>query len=41
MCGTIECHDDRLSQVFSTAWDRLKEEQRNGAELPIDPLRIQ
>ncbi len=29
------------SQVFSSAWDRLKEEQRNGAELPIDPYALE
>ncbi len=28
-------------QVFSSAWDRLKEEQRNGAELPIDPYSLE
>jgi Mlc titration factor MtfA (ptsG expression regulator) len=29
------------SQVFSSAWDRLKEEQRNGSELPIDPYALE
>jgi len=29
------------SRVFSSAWDRLKEEQRNGAELPIDPYALE
>ncbi len=29
------------SQVFSGAWDRLKEEQRNGADLPIDPYALE
>jgi hypothetical protein len=29
------------SQVFSSAWDRLKEEQRNGGELPIDPYALE
>jgi Mlc titration factor MtfA (ptsG expression regulator) len=29
------------SQVFSKAWDRLKEEQRNGVELPIDPYALE
>jgi Mlc titration factor MtfA (ptsG expression regulator) len=29
------------SQVFSSAWDRLKEEQRNGAELAIDPYALE
>ena len=28
-------------KVFSSAWDRLKEEQRNGAELPIDPYALE
>lgn len=29
------------SQVFSSAWDRLQEERRNGAELPIDPYALE
>jgi len=29
------------SRVFSGAWDRLKEEQRNGADLPIDPYALE
>lgn len=29
------------SQVFSAAWDHLKQEQRNGAELPIDPYALE
>jgi len=29
------------SRVFSSAWDRLQEEQRNGAELPIDPYALE
>jgi Mlc titration factor MtfA (ptsG expression regulator) len=34
--------DRRLwSQVFSSAWDRLKEEQRNGVGLPIDPYALE
>jgi Mlc titration factor MtfA (ptsG expression regulator) len=28
-------------QVFSNAWDRLKEDQRNGIELPIDPYGLE
>jgi Mlc titration factor MtfA (ptsG expression regulator) len=28
-------------QAFSSEWDRLKEEQRNGAELPIDPYALE
>ncbi len=28
-------------QVFSSAWDRLKVEQGNGADLPIDPYGLQ
>jgi Mlc titration factor MtfA (ptsG expression regulator) len=28
-------------QVFSDAWNRLKEEQRNGVELPIDPYAME
>ena len=28
-------------QVFSREWDRLKEAQRNGAELPIDPYALE
>jgi len=28
-------------QVFSSAWDRLKEDQRNGVELPIDPYALE
>ena len=26
--------------VFSSAWDRLQDEQRNGADLPIDPYGL-
>ncbi|MGP1665286.1 MAG: zinc-dependent peptidase, partial [Rhodanobacter sp.] len=26
---------------FSSAWDRLKEDQRNGVELPIDPYALE
>ena len=29
------------SRVFSSAWDRLKEEQHNGIELPIDPYALE
>jgi Mlc titration factor MtfA (ptsG expression regulator) len=29
------------SRVFSSAWNRLKEEQRNGSELPIDPYALE
>ena len=29
------------TRVFSSAWDRLKEEQRNGAELPMDPYALE
>ena len=29
------------SRVFSGAWDRLKEDQRSGAELPIDPYALE
>jgi MtfA peptidase len=29
------------SRMFSGAWDRLKEEQRNGADLPIDPYALE
>ncbi|WP_229792718.1 zinc-dependent peptidase [Rhodanobacter panaciterrae] len=29
------------SRVFSSAWDRLKEDQRNGVELPIDPYALE
>jgi len=29
------------SQVFSGAWDRLRKEQREGAELPIDPYGLE
>jgi Mlc titration factor MtfA (ptsG expression regulator) len=29
------------SQVFSSAWDHLQEEQRNGAELPINPYALE
>ena len=29
------------SRVFSTAWDRLRDEQRNGVELPIDPYALE
>jgi Mlc titration factor MtfA (ptsG expression regulator) len=28
-------------QVFSSEWDRLKEAQRNGAELPLDPYALE
>ncbi|MEO5831664.1 MAG: M90 family metallopeptidase [Rhodanobacter sp.] len=28
-------------QVFSSTWDRLKEEQHNGVELPIDPYALE
>jgi MtfA peptidase len=28
-------------RVFSSEWDRLKEEQRNGAELPIDSYALE
>ena len=28
-------------QVFSSAWDRLQDERRNGAELPIDPYALE
>ncbi len=28
-------------RVFSSAWDRLREERRNGLELPIDPYALQ
>lgn len=28
-------------QVFSSAWDHLQEQQRNGAELPIDPYALE
>ena len=28
-------------QVFSSEWDRLQEERRNGAELPIDPYALE
>lgn len=29
------------SKVFSGAWDRLREEQRNGVDLPIDPYALE
>ena len=29
------------SRVFSSAWDRLKEDQRSGAELPLDPYALE
>lgn len=29
------------SQVFSGTWDRLRKEQREGAELPIDPYGLE
>jgi Mlc titration factor MtfA (ptsG expression regulator) len=29
------------SRVFSSAWDSLKNEQRNGADLPIDPYALE
>lgn len=29
------------SQVFSSAWDHLKDEQRNGADLPLDPYALE
>ena len=29
------------SRVFSSEWDRLKEDQRNGNELPIDPYALE
>ncbi|MFC5437823.1 zinc-dependent peptidase [Rhodanobacter umsongensis] len=29
------------SRVFSNAWDRLKDEQRNGADLPMDPYALE
>ncbi|OOG45885.1 M90 family metallopeptidase [Rhodanobacter sp. C01] len=29
------------SRVFSSAWDRLQDERRNGAELPIDPYALE
>lgn len=29
------------TKVFSGAWDRLREERRNGAELPIDPYALE
>ncbi len=36
-------HMDRRawSQVFSNAWHRLQEEQRNGADLPINPYALE
>jgi Mlc titration factor MtfA (ptsG expression regulator) len=36
-------HMDRRvwRKVFSSAWDRLQDEQRNGAALPIDPYALQ
>ncbi len=29
------------SRVFSGAWDRLKDEQRNGLDLPMDPYALE
>jgi len=29
------------TRVFSGAWDRLREDRRNGAELPIDPYALE
>jgi Mlc titration factor MtfA (ptsG expression regulator) len=29
------------SRVFSSAWDRLQEDRRNGADLPIDPYALE
>jgi Mlc titration factor MtfA (ptsG expression regulator) len=29
------------SRVFSGAWDRLRDEQRNGSDLPIDPYALE
>lgn len=29
------------TQVFSSAWDRLQDEQRKGADLPIDPYGLE
>lgn len=29
------------SRAFTTAWDRLQEDRRNGAELPIDPYALE
>jgi len=29
------------TQVFSSAWDRLREDQHNGVELPIDPYALE
>jgi Mlc titration factor MtfA (ptsG expression regulator) len=29
------------SKVFSSAWDRLKDEQRHGTELPMDPYALE
>ncbi len=29
------------SRVFSSAWDQLQEDHRNGAELPIDPYALE
>lgn len=29
------------SRVFSAAWDRLQDERRNGADLPIDPYALE
>lgn len=29
------------TQVFSSAWDRLKQEQASGAELPLDPYALE
>jgi Mlc titration factor MtfA (ptsG expression regulator) len=28
-------------QVFSSAWDRLQDERRNGADLPLDPYALE
>lgn len=28
-------------RIFSSTWDRLKEDQRNGIELPIDPYALE
>ncbi len=28
-------------RVFSSAWDRLQDDQRNGADLPIDPYALE
>jgi len=29
------------TQVFSSAWDRMKEAQRNGADLPLDVYALE